>query len=96
MQCSEKLEIVDDIAVENMAIVLILYCQTFEDSPGPVWPPEGKREYHALTRWVSIIIITITTIIIIITTIIIIYVFWVFSKLIQGTASQRGVQESPP
>ena len=71
MHCSEKSEIVDDIAVENMVIVLILYCQTFEESPGPVWPPEGKREYHALTRLVIIIIPTI----------IIISVFWVFLKL---------------
>ena len=63
MHCSEKSEIGDDIAVENMAIVLILYCQTFEDGPGPVWPPEGKREYHALTRLVNTIISTIPAII---------------------------------
>ena len=57
--------------MKNMVIVLIVSCQIFEDSPGPVWPPEGKREYHALTRLVIIIIPTI----------IIISVFWVFLKL---------------
>ena len=45
-------------------IVLIVLCQIFEDGPGPIWPLEGKREYHALTRSITItnfIISTITT-----------------------------------
>ena len=64
-------------------IVLIVLCQIFEDGPGPIWPLEGKREYHALTRSITITIIsTITT------------NMGKHCKT-QGDAGERGVQESP-
>ena len=80
------------ILMTNLTMVLILLFQIYEDGPGPIWPPEGKREYHALTRYITIIIIsTITTNIFII--------ICLLSKQhckTQGDAGKRGVQESPP
>ena len=65
-------------------IVLIVLCQIFEGGPGPSWPLEGpRREYHTVTRSITITIIsTITTNI------------GKHCKT-QGDAGERGVQESP-
>ena len=80
------------ILMTNLTMVLILLFQMFEDGPGPAFDLEGGREYHVVTRYITIIIIsTITTNIFII-----ICLLGKQHCKTQGDAGKRGVQESPP